>query len=134
MMMSGESTMNLMNMDADWKNFLQTKVNSFVKWDLVRFFHDNSHAADSAEQIAHITGRDVELITREINDLVKAGVLVANEISGVRIYQLTQDEQIRDQIGQFVEACLDRDFRVQAIHHVVQGMQYTDPQGGRTVE
>jgi hypothetical protein len=129
-----ESTMNLINMDADWADFLQTKVNSFVKWDLVRFFHDNSHAADSAEHIAHITGRDETLITHEINDLVKAGVLVVNEISGVKIYQLTKDEKIRDQIGQFVEACHDRDFRVQAIHHVVQGMQYTDPQSGLTVE
>jgi hypothetical protein len=42
--------------------FLKTKVNSFVKWDLVRFFHENPNTTDTAENIARYAGRDVATI------------------------------------------------------------------------
>ena len=43
------------DMDPQMLEFLQTKVNSFVKWDLVHFFHDNPHTTDTAENIARWT-------------------------------------------------------------------------------
>lgn len=109
----------------DWSEFLQQKVNSFIKWDLVRFFHDNPHTADTAEHIARYTGRDVRTVTRELNDLVKAKVLTIHQIANTDVYQLADDQTTRDLINKFVEACHDREFRVKAIHHVIRGMQFT---------
>ncbi|MBI5670033.1 MAG: hypothetical protein HZC41_18720 [Chloroflexi bacterium] len=103
--------------------FLRDKVNSFVKWDLVRFFHDNPHAADTAENIARYTGRDVRTIADELKGLVEAGVLEQNEVSGLTIYSLASDETMRGLIREFVRACDDRQFRVKAIYHVIRGMR-----------
>lgn len=73
-------------------SFLQNKVNTLVKWDLIRFFHDNPHAADTAENIARFTGRDILAITDELAELVEANVLIGQMVSGRAIYRLADDQ------------------------------------------
>jgi hypothetical protein len=122
-MTQSDMTSRLMDdMDPVMLDFLHDKVNSFIKWDLVRFFHDNPHAADTADNIARYTGRDVRTIAGELVGLVEVGVLDQNELSGQTIYILTSDQGMRDLISDFVRACDDRMFRVKAIHHVIRGM------------
>jgi hypothetical protein len=111
------------DMDPQLLDFLQHKVNSFIKWDLVRFFHDNPHAADTAENIARYIGRDARTIHDELTGLVKASVLQQKDVSGVRVYLLAKDQAMRDLVSNFVVACNDRQFRVKAIYHVIRGMR-----------
>lgn len=119
-----DSASQLMDdMDPRLLEFLQHKVNSFIKWDLVRYFHDNPHAADTAENIARYIGRDVRTIEDELSGLVKAGVLLRREPSGVRIYSLAPDASVRELVSRFVRACNDRQFRVKAIYHVIRAMR-----------
>ena len=115
------------DIDPIWVDFLRNKVNSFIKWDLVRFFHDNPHTTDTAENIARYTGRDLRTISRELLGLVDAGVLEAQEVSSNRLFRLADDEAMRTLISDFVAACHDREFRIKAIHYVIRGMGY----GGR---
>ena len=123
-MTQSDMTSRLMDdIDPVMLDFLHEKVNSFVKWDLVRFFHDNPHAADSADNIARYTGRDVRTIAGELAGLVEVGVLEQNELSGQTIYMLTSEQAMRDLISDFVRACDDRMFRVKAIYHVIRGMR-----------
>jgi hypothetical protein len=123
-MAQSDVTSQLMDdMDPSLLDFLRDKVNSFIKWDLVRFFHDNPHAADTAESIARFTGRDVRTIEDELTGLVEANVLQQREVSGVKIYTLVQEPAMRELIKRFVLACDDRQFRVKAIYHVIRGMR-----------
>lgn len=123
--------MNQVNMDSqlmddmhpDLLNFLQTKINSFIKWDLVRFFHDNPHAADTAENIARYIGRESSTLKDELEGLVEAGVLRSHDVSGGKIYALTDDASVRETVGNFVAACNDRQFRVKAIYQVIRAMR-----------
>ena len=119
-----DPTSQLMDdMDPTILEFLQSKVNSFIKWDLVRFFHDNPHAADTADNIARYIGRDARTIESEMKGLVKAGVLQQNQVSGVYVYALTNDRAVREMVRNFVIACSDRQFRVMAIFHVIRSMR-----------
>jgi hypothetical protein len=111
------------DMDPNLLDFLHSKVNSFIKWDLVRFFHDNPHAADTAENIARYIGRDERTITDELHDLVNAGVLRHNDVPGNRIYALANEPEVRAIVSNFVVACNDRQFRVKAIYHVIRAMR-----------
>ena len=110
-------------LDSRLLDFLREKVNSFVKWDLVRFFHDNPYAADTAESIARYTGRDMASIADELSELVKSGVLHWQDVSGRKIYRLAADGQMRDLISKFVLACDDRGFRIKAINYVIRSMR-----------
>jgi hypothetical protein len=105
-------------------DFLHNKVNSFIKWDLIRFFHDNPHAKDTAENIARYTGRDSRAIERELNALVNTEILQSQERAGMKIYELIDDPDAQKTINQFMEACHDRQFRVEAINHVIREMQF----------
>ena len=109
------------DMDPRLLDFLQTKVNSFVKWDLVRFFHDNPHTTDTASNIARYAGRSVETIQAELAELARDGVLEENQLGDMITYSLAPDRQIRELLAQFVRASDDRQFRVKAIYHIIRG-------------
>jgi hypothetical protein len=113
------------DMDSVWQQFLRQKVNSFIKWDLVRFFHDNPHTADTAENIALVVGREAKTVRRELEGLVKSDVLQMDNVSGQAIFRLSSDSEIRHLIKEFVAACHNREFRVKAINHVIHGMGFS---------
>ena len=103
--------------------FLKTKVNSFVKWDLVRFFHENPNTTDTAENIARYAGRDVSTIEVEMDELVGAGVLDRQRIGDLTVYSLIDNPTMRALVDRFIMACDDRQFRVKAIYHIIRGMR-----------
>ncbi|PJF40900.1 MAG: hypothetical protein D6737_11490 [Chloroflexi bacterium] len=104
-------------------DFLRHRVNTFVKWDLIRFFHDNPYVAETVENIARYIGRDARRIEHEIAELVNKGVLEAKSVTGVTIYRLVDDDDMRQLIEQFVDACHDRNFRVEAINQIIRRVQ-----------
>lgn len=110
-------------LDPAMRAFLHEKINSFVKWDLVRFFHQNAHAADTAENIARYTGREVDTVTAELDGLVESGVLKRKTSRKQVIYQLVTDASIREMVSKFVRACDDRLFRVAAISDMVRSLR-----------
>ncbi len=110
-------------MDPDLLEFLQTKVNSFLKWDLIRFFYENPHTTDTAENIARYAGRNPETTQAELKELAADGVLVENRLGEMTVYSLSSDPEVRDLVRRFVEASDDRQFRVKAIYHIIRGMR-----------
>jgi hypothetical protein len=100
------------DMDSRLLELIRTRINSFIKWDLVRFFHDNPHTADTADSIARYTGRDVRTVEPELLQLARDGVLEMEDLSGLRVYTLASDSAMRDLIASFIVACDDRQFRV----------------------
>lgn len=123
-MAQAQSTVRVDKMDAKWENFLQHKVNSFIKWDLVRFFHDNPQTADTADNIAGYIGRDTKTVQRELDELVAADVLDASLVSGMMIFRYSSSADSRNLVAEFVNACHNREFRVRAIQHVIHGMSF----------
>ena len=109
------------DMNPQLLEFLQTKVDSFVKWDLVRFFHDNPHTTDTADNIARYAGRSVGAIRNELTELAQDGVLEENQLGDMTVYSLVPDSQTRELLEQFVKASDDRQFRVKAIYHIIRG-------------
>jgi hypothetical protein len=102
------------DMDSGLLRFLQTTVNTFIKWDLLRYFHDNPHAVDTAENIGRYISRDADTVS---------GVLRANDMPEARVYALTSDADMLAKIEHFMQACSDRQFRVKAIYHVIRAMR-----------
>ncbi len=109
--------------DSRLLDFVRNQVDSFVKWDLVRFFHDNPYAVDTADNIAQFTGRDYLTVEQELLELAERGVLESNNAGQKRIYRYVKDEDVRSLVERFVHACDDRDFRIRAINQVIEGLQ-----------
>lgn len=111
------------DIDPRLLDFIRTRVNSFIKWDLVRFFHENPHTTDTAENIARYTGRDPQTVIHELEDLTATGVLESAQVSGMTVYMLATDPEARKVLNSFILACEDRQFRIKAIYHVIRGLR-----------
>lgn len=109
------------DMDPRLLEFLRAKIDSFVKWDLIRFFHDNPYTTDTARNIARYAGRSVETIRKDLADLARSGVLEKTQLGDMTVYSLSRDPEIRELMEKFVEASADRQFRVKAIYHIIRG-------------
>jgi hypothetical protein len=111
------------DMPEELLDFVKTKVNSFIKWDLVRFFHENPHTVDTAENIAKYAGRHLTAVAPELEDLEASGIMDRKMVGDQVVYSLTQDERTQKLVEKFVMACEDRHFRVKAVYHIIRGMQ-----------
>lgn len=111
------------DMDPILLDFVKNKVNSFIKWDLVRFFHENPHTADTVENIAKYAGRNVTAVEPELEELVDSGIMKKTLLGEVPIYALAIDAETRTLVDKFIMACEDRHFRVKAVYHIIRGMR-----------
>ena len=125
MVFSGEDfTTRLMNdMDPPLLDLVKTKVNSFIKWDLVRFLRENPNTADTAENIAKYVGRNAATVEPELRDLVDSDIMEVKSVDGMQVYSLTTDDSTRELLDRFITQCEDRHFRVKVIYHIVRGMR-----------
>jgi hypothetical protein len=121
---SEDFTAKLMNeMDPALLDFVRSKVNSFIKWDLIRFLYENPHTTDSAANIARYTGRHVDAVQPELEGLVDSGLMEKRMVDQTAVYSLVTDEETRSLIHRFVQACEDRQFRVKAVYHIIKSMR-----------
>jgi hypothetical protein len=122
---SGEDfTTRLMNdMDPPLLDLVKTKVNSFIKWDLVRFLRENPNTADTAENIAKYVGRNATTVEPELRELVDCQIMEVKQVDGMPVYSLSTDAGTRELLDRFITACEDRHFRVKVIYHIVRGMR-----------
>ena len=125
MVFSGEDfTTRLMNdMDPPLLDLVKTKVNSFIKWDLVRFLRENPNTADTAENIAKYVGRNAATVEPELQELVDSDIMEVKSVDGMQVYSLITDDSTRELLDRFITACEDRHFRVKVIYHIVRGMR-----------
>lgn len=125
MVFSGEDfTTRLMNdMDPPLLDLVKAKVNSFIKWDLVRFLRENPNTADTAENIAKYVGRNAATVEPELRELVDSDIMEVRSVDGMQVYSLTTDDSMRELLDRFITACEDRHFRVKVIYHIVRGMR-----------
>jgi hypothetical protein len=104
-------------------HLLQTHLDTFIKWDIVRHFHEQPHLTHTAAQLARVLGRDERVIVPELLQLTRTGLLNAEEMADTRVFTYTDNLDTRALVADFFSACQDRRFRVQAICHVIRGLR-----------
>ena len=85
-------------------------------------FHDNPHTTDTADTLLGTRARRTHGWP-ELVQLARDGELEMEDLTGMRVYTLTADADMRDLIKRFIEACDDRQFRVKAIYHVIRNLR-----------
>ncbi len=110
------------DIDPTLLKFLQTNIDSFIKWDLIHFFHNNPHTMDTARNIARYAGRDVDKVSQELEEMAEQRILNRQQLQDMRVYSLSNNPDIRQRIEAFVNSCKDRQFRVKAIYHLIRSM------------
>jgi predicted transcriptional regulator len=99
--------------------FIDSKLNSLAKWDLIRFFDRYPDKIISAPKVASMIGRDLVRVEKELKEMMNSGLIERVAQSGVRVYRLSQNPETRSLVQQFLHACDDKRFREAAIYHTV---------------
>lgn len=91
--------------------FVERHVSSLLTWDILVFFHRNPDAVLDAPGLASRLGRHVDEIGPEIEALCAGRIM---ECAGGLI-RYKPSAELRQQAGEFVEACQDRGRRLALI-------------------
>ena len=111
------------DMDPELLRFIKKYVDSFIKWDLLLFFHRNPHTIDTVDNIARYAGRDPQVVGEELSELAARGILSETRMGDLVIYALKTSPEIQEQLLHFVEASEDQQFRVRATYHVIRDIR-----------
>ena len=91
--------------------FVEDHVRSLLTWDILVFFHRNDAEKLDLDSLARRLGRRTEEIKPEVDALCDDGILASEE--GCVCY--SPDDEMRETIGRFVEACQERRRRLALI-------------------
>lgn len=91
--------------------FVERHVGTLLAWDILVFFHRNPDAVLDAEGLASRLGRRIDEIDPEIDALCEGRILQC--AGGLIRYRPAMD--LRNEVGDFVEACQDRGRRLALI-------------------
>jgi hypothetical protein len=91
--------------------FVDHHVRSLLTWDILVFFHRNQDATLDIDGLARRLGRRADEIGPEIQALCDDGILDDSS----DLIRFSPDEDMRETIAQFVEACQERRRRLALI-------------------
>jgi len=104
--------------DLIWRSF-----NSFVKWDVLKFFREYSDQAESVKQIAAFCGREESVVEQAADELARSGFLTRQRIGDLTVYRLSDRPERQEEMDLFLAACDDRALCVSVIAGVLRAEQ-----------
>lgn len=81
-------------------------LDSFVKWELLRFFHGNPEMTATVDELARYTGRDETELKPAARALATAGIIHQRDVGSGYEYCLTKDDTLRHLINHLIQSYL----------------------------
>ena len=101
-------------------------LDSFVKWELLRFLHDNPDTAATVEDLARYIGRDETELKPAVRALSNAGLVQQEDGEKGYSYTLATDETTKLLVTQLVQAFVaDRLVRLIISSHILKAQRQT---------
>lgn len=117
------------SLDAELLEFIRTKINSFIKWDLLKLLYSNPHTVDTAERLARQCGRSLESVLKSLEEMVREGLLEMHFVAGIPVYSISKEEKARRLVEKFLEACKNRQVRVRVVYHILKRQEVSVGKG-----
>ncbi len=113
----------LESMNSELLEFIKSKIDSFVKWDLLKLLYSNPHTVDTAERLARQCGRSLDSVLKNLEEMVREGLLEVHFVAGIPVYSISKDENTRRLVEKFLEACKNRQVRVRVVYHILKSQE-----------
>lgn len=117
------------SLDPELVEFIRTKINSFIKWDLLKLLYSNPHTVDTAERLARQCGRSLESVLKSLEEMVREGLLEMHFVAGIPVYSISKEESVRRLVEKFLEACKNRQVRVRVVYHILKKQEVSVGKG-----
>jgi hypothetical protein len=93
-------------LDGELESFIESHINTFIKWDLTVFFHNNPGVKETAAGVSLLLGRNESDIGTALDELAQSKLLVKKVIEGKKFFYYDPDPEIKEMVERFV-SCLD---------------------------
>lgn len=110
------------DMASDLLDLMQNRLDSFAKWDLLRFLYRHPDRAYSAEELAWELNRKGTNLEDEIDALVAAGLVERRWVASRPAFALTRDPARRQLVKRFVQSCADQRLRLEFAYYTLRNM------------
>ena len=94
-------------------------MNSFTKWDLVKFLYEHAPTSFSLGELAKILRRDREQLRQDLHALTRAGFCRQEAAAGDE-YQFAGDASLREEVEDFFRFCRTEQGRIKAVCQILQ--------------
>lgn len=96
-------------------------MNSFTKWDLIKFLHEHPDSFFSLQELSESLRRSQEQLQRDLNSLTLAGICQQKTKGiGEFEYQFTRDASLRQQVEDFFRYCKTEQGRIKAVCQILK--------------
>ncbi len=126
MFLEDEGLNNMMGLDEPMEQFMYRFVNSFIKWELINYFHEHPKTAFKILDLSKALNRSSESIKREVQELAEEGLLHASK-NGKKIeysYLLStehpKERALHEVVNQFIHLCRTREGRLRVIYKILK--------------
>lgn len=92
-----------LGINPDAAAMLLPHLDTFVKWELLRFLHDNPNAVATVGELARYLGRDETELKPAARALAIAGIVRQTDLGPEYAYSLTTDLEKRQLIGHLIQ-------------------------------
>jgi predicted transcriptional regulator len=126
MFLDDDGLHSLMGLDEPMEQFMYRFVNSFIKWELVNYFHEHPHTPYKISELSKALNRPADQIKNELQELSAEGMLreIKNGKKFEYNYDLSPDNakerRLHDLVNQFVHLCRTREGRLRVIYKILK--------------
>jgi hypothetical protein len=120
-----ENISDLMRLDHEIDEFIEKHANTFVKWEVVQFFHDHSQEWIRAEELAKTLNRPLRVIKKEIRELYANGLLEEQKSDQVHRYRFRppdteEGRALRATLARLIALCHEREGRLRVVYKLLK--------------
>lgn len=103
------------------ETFIRDIANSFVKIELIKFFHRNLSLLGTIEDMAVTIGRDTRAVKKAMPELVSAGILAFEGDRNAPLWRYAPDDDMSKRIDLFVQFYNTAKGRRATVYRVLEG-------------
>lgn len=113
-----------LEINPDAAAVLLPHLDTFVKWELLRFLHDNPGATATVGELARYIGRDETEVKPAARALALAGIARQVDLGQEYAYSLVADLEMRQLIGHLIQKLMaDPLARLALSAHILKGQR-----------
>jgi len=94
-------------MDPRLTHLIREDIDSFVKWDILKFFRAYPDQPDSVKRIAGYSGRELETVEQATEEMAQAGFLIRRHVGDLAVYALSEDREKQELVSLFLSSSED---------------------------
>ncbi len=117
---------DLMKFDEEIEEFLQRHVNSFIKWEIIRFFHANPETGFTLNELSKIFSRTLKQLRPNIRELSEGGLIKQQKQDGNTVFSFDlsdadlKEKNMKKLVNDFVNLCQTRQGRLRVIYKMLK--------------